>query len=103
MGHEHPFGKAVWYAIVLFAVTHLALSLFYGIAHGDPDFANMFHVLGIDLFWPALGTGGLNALLGVIMIVATWAIVGALLWQVHKNDGKEKPTKKKGADEKSNE
>jgi hypothetical protein len=88
MGHDHPFGKAVWYAIVLFAVTHLALSLFYGIFNGDPNFANMFHVLGIDLFWPALGKGGLSALAGVVMIVAAWAIIGWLLWYIDKKSKK---------------
>ncbi|USN96199.1 MAG: hypothetical protein H6797_03925 [Candidatus Nomurabacteria bacterium] len=79
MGYNHPFGKAVLYAIVLFAVAHLALSLFYGIVHSDPEIANMFHVLGIDLFWPQLGLGRLNAVLGVVMIVAVWLFVGLML------------------------
>lgn len=79
MGYNHPFGKAVLYAIVLFAVAHLALSLFYGLVHGDGEIANMFHVLGIDLFWPQLGRGALNSVLGVVMIVGVWAIVGTLL------------------------
>ena len=104
MGHEHPFSKAVWYAIVLFAVTHLALSLFYGIFNGDPNFANMFHVLGVDLIWPALGKGGLNALFGVVMIVGTWAIVGALLWRVYDGqDAETEPIKPKKKKDKSGE
>lgn len=93
MGHDHPFGKAVWYAIVIFAVTHLALSLFYGIAHDDPDFANMFHVLSFDLIWPSLGTGALNAALGVIMIVAVWALMGVLLRYIHQHDTAKKHKK----------
>ena len=98
MGHEHPFGKAVWYAIVLFAVTHLALSLFYGLLHGDHDIANMFHVLSFDLIWPALGKGPLNAVFGVVMIVGAWAIMGALLWKIYQGKDAEteiiKPAKK---------
>lgn len=86
MGHDHPFGKAVVYSIVLFAVTHLALSLFYGITHGDPDFANMFHILSFDLLWPELGKGALNATLGAVMIVALWALVAAILWRLHKKE-----------------
>lgn len=92
MGYNHPFGKAVLYAIVLFAVAHLALSLFYGIIHSDTEITNMFHVLGIDLFWPQLGTGKLNAILGVVMIVGVWALVGFLLAAANNNASK-KPAK----------
>ena len=98
MGHDHPLGKAVWYAIVLFAVTHLALSLFYAIFNGDPNYANMFHVLSIDLIWPALGRGGLNAVFGVVMIVIAWAIVAGLLVYIdraEKTVTDEKAVKKK--------
>lgn len=93
MGYNHPFGKAVLYAIVLFAVAHLALSLFYGIVHGDPEIANMFHVLGFDLFWPQLGTGSLNAVLGVFLIVGVWVIVGGLLSIAHKNKSEKRVVK----------
>lgn len=99
MGYNHPFGKAVLYAIVLFAVAHLALSLFYGIIHSDPEIANMFHVLGIDLFWPRLGSGTFNAILGVALIVGVWVLVGFLLVvansiKVEKKTGKEEKSKK---------
>lgn len=100
MGHDHPFGKAVWYSIVIFAVTHLALSLFYGIFHGDPNFANMFHVLSFDLIWPALGKGGLNALFGVVMIVALWAIMAWILWHIEQKEKQAaKKSPKKEADD----
>ena len=99
MGYNNPFGKAVLYAIVLFAVAHLAFSLFYGIVHSDPEIANMFHVLGIDLFWPQLSSGTLNAIFGVVLIVVVWAIVGFLLTIANKNKvdkkvGKEDKTKR---------
>lgn len=84
IGHDHPLGKAVLYSIVLFAITHLALSFFYGILHGDSEIANMFHVLSFDLIWPSLGKGPLNALLGVVMIVAVWAVIAAMLLNIHK-------------------
>jgi len=93
MGYNNPYGKAVLYAIVLFAVAHLALSLFYGIVHSDPEIANMFHVLGIDLFWPQLGTGSLNAILGVVMIVGVWVLVGYLLTMAYKNKAGKKVAK----------
>lgn len=95
MDYKHPFGKAIMYTIVLCAVMHLSLSFFYGAVHGDIDTVNMFHVLGLDLFWPSLGTGTLNAALGVVMIVGAWAAVGALLyWRERRIARERKPAKK---------
>ncbi len=96
MNNNHPFAKAVFYSIVLFAVGHLALSFFYGIFHGDTQIVNMFHVLSLDLIWPSLGSGLLNAVLAVVMIVAFWVVVGSLLlWRDKRADAlrKEKPKK----------
>lgn len=79
MGYNHPFAKAVFYSIVLCAVMHVSISFFVGITTGSLLHINMFHVLGIDLIWPKLGYGSLNAALGVVMIVSIWAVIAALL------------------------
>ena len=95
MGITNPFGKAVLYAIVLSAVAHLVVSLFYGVLHGDMDVVNMFHVLGFDLFWPNLGSGLFNATLGVLMIVVIWlAVGGTLYWRDRRADAARKAAKK---------
>ena len=79
MGSYHPFLKAIPYTIILFALTHLMLSFFYSVIHGDADAMNMFHVLGFNLFWPELGTGGLNTLLGALLVIATGVLVALIL------------------------
>lgn len=79
MGYGNPFGKAVMYTIVLFAVTHLAVSFFAGMWQGDIAIINMFHVLGLDLIWPTLGVGAFNSVLGVVFIVGVWAVIGIIL------------------------
>ena len=87
MGHENPYGRAVVYAIVLFAIMHLAISLFAGMLHGDASVTNMFHVLGFDLIWPTLGEGSLNAVFGVFVIVGIWALIGTVLWHNERTHG----------------
>ena len=96
MGYGNPFGKAVMYTIVLFAVTHLAVSFFVGMWQGDIAIINMFHVLGLDLIWPELGMGALNSVLGVFLIVGTWGIIGWILrWRDITADKKRKASEHK--------
>ncbi len=83
MGHDNPMGKALLYTIILSAVTHLSLSLFYAITTNHPEFANMFHILGFDLVWPELAKGRLNAIFGMIFVAAIWAIIVGLLYKIH--------------------
>ncbi len=97
MGYGNPFGKAVLYTIVLFAVTHLAVSFFAGMWNGDTTLANMFHVLGLDLIWPELGKGALNSVFGVILIVGAWITIGCTLhWRDVTADKKRAASKHKG-------
>ncbi len=94
MGNYNPFVKAIFYSIVLFAVIHLAFSFFYGIIHGDTEITNMFHILGLDLAWPNLGSGKVNGFLGVVMTVSVWAIIGCILqWRDGRADKLRKATK----------
>ncbi len=95
MGNYNPFVKAIFYSIVLFAVIHLAFSFFYGMIHGDTEITNMFHILGLDLAWPNLGTGKVNSFLGVVMTVGVWAIIGYTLhWRDKRADKLRKASKK---------
>ena len=96
MGYGNPFGKSVFYTIVLFAVTHLAISFFAGMWQGDTAVVNMFHVLGLDLIWPELGMGALNSVLGVLVIVGAWGILGWILrWRDITADKKREASKHK--------
>lgn len=99
MGNYPYYIKAIMYLIVACAVTHLSLSLFYGLVNGQVESANMFHILGVDLFWPEIGEGTFNAVLGVVLIASIWIIVSALLrWRdIHADELREaaKPHKKK--------
>jgi hypothetical protein len=86
MGHDNPMGKALLYTIILSAVTHLSLSLFYSITNNQPEYANMFHILGFDLLWPQLAEGKVNAILGMIFVAAIWAVIVGLLYKIHGHD-----------------
>lgn len=79
-------GKALLYTIILSAVTHLSLSLFYSITNNQPEYANMFHILGFDLLWPQLAQGKVNAILGMIFVAAIWAVIVGLLYKIHGHD-----------------
>ncbi|MDB5176541.1 MAG: hypothetical protein JWN75_209 [Candidatus Saccharibacteria bacterium] len=82
--------KALLYTILLSAIIHLTITLFTALATGMPDKANMFAVLGFNLIWPNLGTGGTSALLGGITVVLIWVVIFSVL-QLHKH---KKPSKK---------
>jgi Na+/melibiose symporter-like transporter len=82
--------KALVYTILLSAMTHLVITLFTALFTGMPDKANMFVVLGFNLIWPELGTGGTSALFGVVTVVLIWVVVFTVM-QMHK---RKKPTKK---------
>lgn len=86
MGHDNPMGKALLYTIILSAVTHLSLSLFYSIVNNQPEYANMFHILGFDLLWPELSQGKVNAILGMIFVIAIWTVIVSLLYRIHGHD-----------------
>lgn len=99
MGNYPFYVKSIFYLIVAFAITHLSLSLFYGLMHGDTEAVNMFHILGFDLFWPALGTGTFNAVLGAVLVSSAWVILSLVLrWRDVRADELRtaaKPHKKK--------
>ncbi len=96
MGSYHPFLKAIPYTIIFFAIVHLLLSFFYSILHGDPDIANMFHVLGFDLFWPEIGKGGLNALISATVVALTGIAAALILrWRDRQADRLRESTKRK--------
>lgn len=87
MGSYHPFLKAIPYTIILCAIIHLLLSFFYGLIHGDINSMNMFHVLGFDLFWPELGQGALNLLLGALLVITVGMTVALVLqWRDKRAD-----------------
>lgn len=95
MGSYHPFLKAIPYTIIIFAITHLLLSLFYSVLHGDPYTMNMFHVLGFDLFWPELGKGGLNTLFGALVVILSGVVMALVLkWRDDKADREREAAKK---------
>ena len=79
MGTNHPLGKAVVYSILFCAITHVAISFFIGVMHGDLAIMSMFHILGFDLLWPELATGATNAVLGVLMVILIWVIFVIIL------------------------
>lgn len=62
--------KALMYTMLLAATLHLVVCLYKAILYGDPDYINMFNIIGISLVFPALGTGALNCLLGIISVIA---------------------------------
>ena len=62
--------KGLMYAMLLAATTHLLAALYIAIRTNNPDHANMFNVLGISLFFPSLGHGAFNCLLGMLMVIA---------------------------------
>lgn len=95
MGSYHPFLKAIPYTIILCAITHLFLSLFYGLLHSDLNSINMFHVLGFDLFWPKLGKGAFNAFLGALVVaIAGITVALTLQWRDKRADHMREMAKK---------
>ena len=96
MGSYHPFLKAIPYTIIFFAIMHLLLSFFYSIIHSDPDIANMYHVLGFDLFWPEIGKGGLNAFVSAALVALTGVATAFILrWRDRRADHLRKIAKRK--------
>lgn len=61
--------KGLMYAMILSATLHLLLCLYNSIHFDNPDYVNMFNILGISLFFPNLGHGNLNCLLGIILVI----------------------------------
>lgn len=61
--------KGLMYAMLLSATLHLLVCLFNAIRLNNPDYVNMFNILGISLLFPDLGHGNLNCLLGIIMVI----------------------------------
>jgi len=61
--------KGLMYAMILSATLHLLVCLYKSIRLGNPDYINMFNVLGISLFFPSLGHGNLNCLLGIVFVI----------------------------------
>lgn len=61
--------KGLMYAMLLSATMHLAASLYLAIRYSNPDYVNMFNILGISLFFPELGMGALNCLIGIVMVI----------------------------------
>ncbi len=55
--------------MLLSATLHLLVCLYKAIHLGNPDYINMFNVLGISLIFPNLGHGNLNCLLGIIFVI----------------------------------
>lgn len=75
--------KALFYTILLAALSHLIITLFVTLINQQPDLANMFNVLGVSLLFPELGKGPVNAALGVLTVSAMWAIIFSVM-QLHK-------------------
>lgn len=78
------------YAMLLSATLHLLACLYKAIVHGNPDYANMFNILGISLFFSSLGHGTFNCLLGVLMVIAlgTWFYAMQQAHDEHPNSRK---------------
>jgi len=79
---------ALFFAIVVSAVIHLYISLFLALTTGNPDYANMFNILGISHLFPALGAGGLNAVIGMVFVIGIGVFVYYYL--EYKNKSKKK-------------
>lgn len=61
---------ALIFAMIVSALVHLFICFFLALTTGNPDHANMFNILGISYLFPGLGTGTLNALLGILLVIA---------------------------------
>lgn len=61
--------KGLMYAMLLSATLHLLVCLYKAIHLNNPDYINMFNVLGVSLIFPSLGHGNLNCLLGIILVI----------------------------------
>lgn len=72
--NRHYLFIALIFAMLLSAVTHLFICFFMAVATGNPDYANMFNVLGLSLLFPALGTGSLNNLLGTLLVIGIGSV-----------------------------
>jgi predicted membrane protein len=84
--------KALLYTILLSAICHLVITLFSALFTGMPDKANMFVVLGVNLIWPNLGIGSLNAVLGGLAVALIWVVVFSSM-QYNKRSKKTKKAK----------
>lgn len=68
VSRENVF-KATMYTMLLSATSHLLGTLYVAIRDNNPDAVNMFNVIGLSLFFPALGTGALMCLLGILFVI----------------------------------
>lgn len=81
--------KGLMYAMLLSATAHLLGTLYVAIRTGNPDVVNMFNVIGLSLFFPELGHGSLNCLLGILFVIA----IGVWFYFMQQyHDSKHKPT-----------
>jgi uncharacterized iron-regulated membrane protein len=70
--------RAFNYLILLSALVHVGSVLLYFIATGKHDVLNIFRIIGLDMFFPQLGSG-LTALCGSIGIILL-VYLGILLY-----------------------
>lgn len=61
--------KGLMYAMLLSATLHLIVCLYQAIVYNNPDYINMFNVIGLSLLFPVLGKGALNCLLGILTVI----------------------------------
>lgn len=80
MKHTSPFRliiKSITALVLTSAVIHLTATAIYSISHRDLDTANAFHIVGLDLLIPSLGTG-----VSAFWLSAVFCIAVAALWYV---------------------
>ena len=71
--------RATLATMLLSASFHLASSLFFAIRSGNADYVNMFNVIGVSWFFPALGSGALNAVFGIVFVILAGMVVYYLM------------------------
>jgi hypothetical protein len=80
----HPIFKAYVFTVITFATIHLTISNLYAMFNGAWDELNYFHVLAIDVLWPALGHGMFNFWLSQVlcwMVLLFWV---SFFWRKRK-------------------
>lgn len=82
--------RATLATMLISASFHLAASLFFALKNNNPDYANMFNIIGVSWFFPQLATGDHNSIIGTAFVILSGVGVYYLMEYHDRQQSKKK-------------